>query len=66
QLTSPTQAIEKAKEIAEEMAIKKAKAMDATNLQTEVSIERLDIPGMEGDRGLISATITAECLGSPK
>jgi len=65
-VTSPTEAIEKAKVLAEGMAIKKAEEMDAANLETEVSVERLDIPGMEGDRGLISATVTAVCLGSPK
>jgi len=65
-VTSPTEAIEKAKVLAEEWAVRKAEAMDAVNLQTEVSVERLDIPGMENDRGLISATVTAECLGSPQ
>ena len=65
-VTSPTEAIEKAKALAEELATKKAEALDAINLVTDVSVERLDIPGMERDLGLISATITAECLGSPR
>ena len=65
-VVSPTEAIAQAKVLAEELAIKKAEAMDAIKLETEVNVERLDIPGMENDRGLISATVTAECLGLPK
>jgi len=65
-VVSPTEAIAQAKVLAEELAVRKAEAMDAINLETEVNVERLDIPGMANDRGLISATITAECLGSPK
>ncbi|MGK0273272.1 MAG: hypothetical protein ACI88H_003952, partial [Cocleimonas sp.] len=29
----------------------------------QVNIERVDIPGMEGDVGLISAKVVAECEG---
>jgi hypothetical protein len=65
-VVSATEAIAQSKVLAEELAIKKAEAMDAINLETEVNVERLDIPGMDNDRGLISATVTAECLGSPK
>ena len=65
-VSSPTEALEKAKQMAEEIAINKAKAMDAVRLSTNIDQERLDIPGMQGDLGLISAKITANCLGSTK
>ena len=63
---SPTEALEHAKSLAEALAINKAEAMNAINLNTEIDLERLDIPGMDDDKGLISAKITAACLGSAK
>ena len=63
---SPAEALEQAKALAEALVVSKAGAMNATDLNTETSIERLDIPGMEDDKGLISAKITANCLGSAK
>lgn len=65
-INSPTEALKEAQTMAEALAIKKAEAMDAINITTHVDLERLDIPGMEGDRGLISAKITVDCLGSTK
>ena len=65
-VSSPTEALEKAKAMAEALAVEKAEAMDATQLSTDIGIERLDIPGMDGDQGLISAKITVNCLGSAK
>ena len=43
----------------------KAEQMAGKVLATEVHIERLDVPGLTGDAGLISATLTAECLAQP-
>lgn len=65
-VSSPTEALEKAKKMAEEIAIRKAEAMEAVGLSISIDHERLDIPGMQGDLGLISAKITASCLGSTK
>jgi N-methylhydantoinase A/oxoprolinase/acetone carboxylase beta subunit len=37
-----------------------------SDLQVDVHIDRVDIPGMDGDRGLIAATIVAECWATPR
>ncbi len=46
-------------------AERKVLDMNGQVLDVLVDVKRLDIPGMEGDRGLISATVTAECMGKP-
>lgn len=65
-ISSPSEALEKATAMAKAIATEKAEAMSAQNLSISSELERLDIPGMEGDAGLISAKITANCLGSIK
>lgn len=65
-ISSPSEALEKATAMAKAIATEKAEAMSAQNLSISSKLERLDIPGMEGDAGLISAKITANCLGSIK
>lgn len=62
---NPADAITKARELATHSALEKAAAMQTKHPKVEVNVERLDIPNMQGDTGLISATITAECLAAP-
>ncbi|PID44403.1 MAG: hydantoinase [Proteobacteria bacterium] len=65
-VTSPGEALAKAQELAKTTAIQKAQAMHASGLETDLYLERLDFPNTEGDCGLISAKITASCVGSAK
>ena len=65
-VSSPSDALEKAKQLATDNAVSKAQQMNAQQLTTDIQLSRLDIPGMPNDTGLISATITAECLGTAK
>jgi N-methylhydantoinase A/oxoprolinase/acetone carboxylase beta subunit len=60
-----SQALAKADELVRAMAASKAQQMAGEILDTQVQIERLDVPGLDGDAGLISATLTAECLARP-
>lgn len=60
-----TQALSEADHLVRQMAETKAQQMAGEVLKTEVTIERLDVPGLVGDVGLISATLTAECLARP-
>ena len=62
-----SQALEQAKEIAikwvqQDVSVKGGILAKDTDIN--VDIERVDIPGMEGDVGLINAKVTAECEGA--
>lgn len=59
------QALTEADRLVRQAASAKAEQMAGKVLATEVQIERLDVPGLVGDAGLISATLTAECLAQP-
>ncbi|MEZ5477261.1 MAG: hydantoinase/oxoprolinase family protein [Thiolinea sp.] len=58
----PTQALVRATELAREQVVRRAEIMGGQPVAVTVNTERLDIPGMAGDKGLISATVTAECI----
>jgi len=63
-IESPTEALEQAQKIAIDSVRKDAtdkggKTIDDKDIA--VNIDRIDIPGMDGDVGLISAKVTAEC-----
>ncbi|MFZ1344134.1 hydantoinase/oxoprolinase N-terminal domain-containing protein [Thiothrix eikelboomii] len=60
-----SQALAEAKRLARQAAEIKAQQMAGQVLETKLQIERLDIPGLSGDLGLISASLTAECLARP-
>jgi N-methylhydantoinase A/oxoprolinase/acetone carboxylase beta subunit len=36
------------------------------DIDVDVHVDRVDIPGMEGDRGLVAATVVAECWATPR
>lgn len=60
-----SQALAAADRLVRQLAESKAQQMAGEVLTTEVKLERLDVPGLTGDLGLISATLTAECLARP-
>lgn len=60
-----SQALTEAERLVRQMAEFKAQQMAGIVLETKVQMERLDIPGLTGDVGLISASLTAECLARP-
>jgi hypothetical protein len=60
-----TEALARAQALARESAQARAMSMGGVAAEAEVSVERLDIPGMSGDKGLISATVRAECVSRP-
>ena len=65
-VADPGEALARARAMAEDAARAGALAMGATHPVVEVHIDRVDLPDMQGDRGLIAATIIAESWGAPK
>jgi len=61
----PGEVLSRAQQLARRIAQDKSLAMGGQDLMTEIKIERVDIPDMPGDSGLVSATITAQCLSTP-
>lgn len=64
-VTSPTDALQQATEMARTSARERALAIGGAPDTIDVHVDRVDIPDAEGDSGLISATIVAECWGRP-
>ncbi|HPQ96070.1 MAG TPA: hydantoinase/oxoprolinase family protein [Thiolinea sp.] len=58
-------ALAQAEALARELARQRTTVMGGEVQEITVVLERLDIPGREDDRGLISATLTADCLSRP-
>lgn len=58
-----TQALELAKSHAESEARAQAAEVGATGSEVSLRIERIDLPDSKGDKGLIAATLFAECWG---
>ena len=65
EVEEPTEALVFARAMAEEDARLKAAVNGGVAYDMAVGVERIDIPDMEADTGLISATVTARCLGKP-
>ncbi|MGB0845902.1 MAG: hydantoinase/oxoprolinase N-terminal domain-containing protein [Thiolinea sp.] len=65
-VAEPQAALQQADELARKLAVSRAEAMGGQVLSVEVSVERVDIPGMADDKGLISATVSAECVSQPE
>jgi len=63
---SSEQALEHACRIAREDAQHKARAMGGNSLAINLDVERIDMPKMEPQSSLISATVIAECLSIPE
>ncbi|GGH29053.1 hydantoinase [Alsobacter metallidurans] len=64
-MSDPTEALARARDIAVEAARARALAMGGSAPEVDVHVDRVDLPGMEGDRGLVAATVVAECWGTP-
>lgn len=62
----PAIALEKARDVAEQDARKKCAANGGTVFKMNVDVNRVDIPDMEADKGLIAAEVTASCFANPQ
>ncbi|PSC06902.1 hydantoinase [Alsobacter soli] len=65
-VADPTEALARARAIAVEQARARALAMGGVAPDVDVHVDRVDLPDMEGDRGLVAATVIAECWGTPQ
>ncbi|MEM7208619.1 MAG: hydantoinase/oxoprolinase family protein [Pseudomonadota bacterium] len=62
---SSQRALEIASEAAREIAQREAKLMGGSEVEIDVSIKRIDIPGLSEDISLVAATVTAEVVSAP-
>ncbi len=62
---TPQEALTEASAIAEATAQRHSIAMGGRNIQVDLQIQRILLPGRDGDDALISATVTAECTSAP-
>lgn len=62
--TDPTEAIASARALARAAAARKARDMGGSGEDVEDHIDRADIPGAMGDKGLVAATVLASCWGA--
>jgi N-methylhydantoinase A/oxoprolinase/acetone carboxylase beta subunit len=65
QFVSGTQALAAAEALASDLAMTQAAARGAKNPKLTISVEKSMLPEMKGDDGLLTATVTAEAMGSP-
>ncbi len=62
-VSDPTEALARAQDIARTQALARAQAFGAADPQVQVRLDRIDLPHIGGDAGLVAATIVAECWG---
>jgi hypothetical protein len=60
------EALAEAKTIAEAEAHRRSVAMGGRDIQVELQIQRILLPGRDGDDALIAATVVAECTSAPQ
>jgi len=65
-LGSAQEALAEAKAIAEAEAHIHSVAMGGRDIQVDLQIQRILLPGRDGDDALIAATVVAECLSVPQ
>ena len=58
-------ALESAERHARAIALDRARGFGLREPTLEVHIERIDLPHVTGDAGLVAATVVAECFGAP-
>jgi len=63
---SPQEALAKAQEIAEAEAHRRSVAMGGRDVQVDLEIQRILLPGRDGDDALIAATVIAESTSAPQ
>jgi len=61
----PEEALARARAIAESEALARAQELGAGASERSTRVERVDLPDMKGDSGLIAATLYVECWGMP-
>ncbi len=64
-VAAPQEALQRADALARQLATERAEAMGGQALSLTVAVERVDVPDMSDDKGLISATVHAECVSQP-
>lgn len=62
----PGEVLAAARALAEDLARSRARTQGGEEASVELHVDRVDIPGMEGDRGLIAATVIAESWATPR
>ena len=62
--TDPTEALASARTLARAAAERKARDMGGSGADVEDHVDRADIPGSAGDKGLVAATVIASCWGA--
>jgi len=63
---TPKEALAEARGIAEGEAHRHSVAMGGRDIQVDLQIQRILLPGGEGDDALIAATVIAECTSAPQ
>jgi N-methylhydantoinase A/oxoprolinase/acetone carboxylase beta subunit len=65
-VAEPGEALDRARALAAEQALERASALGGGAPHVEIHVDRVDLPDMEGDRGLVAATIIAEAWAVPR
>jgi N-methylhydantoinase A/oxoprolinase/acetone carboxylase beta subunit len=63
---TPQKALAEARVIAEAEAHRHSVAMGGRDIQVDLQIQRILLPGCDGDDALIAATVVAECMSVPQ
>jgi N-methylhydantoinase A/oxoprolinase/acetone carboxylase beta subunit len=63
---TPHEALAEASRLAEAEAHRHSVAMGGRDIQVGIQIQRILLPGRDGDDALIAATVVAECTSSPQ
>jgi len=63
-LSDATEALARARALAVELAEQRARAFGVADPAVDLNVDRIDLPGVTGDSGLVAATVVAECFGA--
>ncbi len=63
---SPQEALAEARTIAEATAHRHSIAMGGRDIRVDLQVQRILLPGRDGDDALIAATVVAECTSAPQ
>jgi N-methylhydantoinase A/oxoprolinase/acetone carboxylase beta subunit len=65
-MNTPQEALTEARAIAESEAHRHSVAMGGQDIQVDLRVQRILLPGRDGDDALIAATVVAECMSVPQ
>jgi N-methylhydantoinase A/oxoprolinase/acetone carboxylase beta subunit len=65
-INTPQEALTEARAIAEAEAHRHSVAMGGQDIQVDLQVQRILLPGRDGDDALIAATVIAECMSVPQ